>query len=244
MDLLDSILNGMEKPPSVKKTVIKDEKKRAEMEKARKERHEKMKKQREQMELFRRETRKKIEKFVQTPVTDEIETIKLELEPMCQLSRTVVHEICEDYEEDIVVHSFGTEEIDRHCVIWKKNYEPCEDELKCMKYNVKYDPEKFKQLEQDYESAITTRGCKSSGKDDGIEDKFRAKYDKIIGNEAGVEGARVAVPAKQYGFVPVANKRDQRSIEQMMDDIKKNKKAKLSEDSLGEGSSSSKQTEL
>lgn len=223
MDFLDSILNGMDKPPEVKKPVIKDKEKREKFEKLQKERHEAAKKQKAALDKFRSDMSRKIRSFVSYPTTDDPKSYKLELKPMNKLYRSIVHEACEEHEEEIVAHSFGTEEVDRHCIIWRKGFEPCEDEIRAMKLGVEYKPPKSGDEESEGE-AETNEGKTSDGKD-----KFQSKYEKIIGeNASGVESAKIMQPAKQYGFVPIENKKDQRSIEQMMDDIRKNKKQKTS----------------
>lgn len=222
MDLLDSILNGMEAPPPVKKPVIKDKEKREKFEKQQKERQEAAKKQKAMLDKFRIDIAQKVKDFVNKPITETPETFKLVLKPMSKIYRSIVHETCEEHEEEIVVHSFGTEDLDRHCIIWKKGYEPCEDEIRAMKLGVEY-----KAPKSDDDCSDDDREEPSGSKTEEGKDKFWAKYEKIIGeNASGIESARVASPAKQYGCVPIENKKDQRSIEQMVDDIRKTKRQK------------------
>lgn len=225
MDLLDSILNGMEKPPTVRRPEIKDKEKREKLEKMAKERQEAARKQKETLNRFRADITKKIREFVNTPSTDDSKTFKYDLEPMGKLYRSIVHEACEEFEDELVIHSFGTEELDRHCTIWKKGYEPCEEEIRAMKLGLEYRP---KNLEEDDDQGHEEQ--ESEGKTERGKDKFWSKYEKIIGeNASGVESARIALPAKQYGCVPIDKKKDQRSIEEMMNDIRKSKKQKISE---------------
>lgn len=223
MDLLDSILNGMEAPPSVKKPVIKDKEKREKFEKQQKERQEAAKKQKSMLDKFRIDIAKKIRDFVNKPITSSQDTFKLVLEPMNKLYRSIVHESCEEHDEDVVVYSFGVEDVDKHCIVWKKGFEPCEDEIRAMKLGIEYKPledEDEDELGSDEKSTADSRTDKGK-------DKFWSKYEKIIGeNASGIESARVALPAKQYGCVPIENKKDLRSIEQMVDDIRKTKKQK------------------
>lgn len=227
MDLLNSILSGMEKPPEVKKPVIKDKEKREKFEKMQKERQEAARKQKEALDKFRADISRKIRSFVSYPTTDDPKSYKLELKPMNKIYRSIVHEACEEHGEEIVVHSFGTEEVDRHCIIWRRGFEPCEDEIRAMKLGVEYKPPKSGADESAEEGETST----SEGKTSEGKDKFWSKYEKIIGqNASGVESAKIVLPAKQYGCVPIENKKDQRSIEQMMDDIRKNKKQKTTDE--------------
>lgn len=226
MDLLDSILNQMEKPPSVKRPVIKDKEKREKFEKIQRERHEAAKKQKALVDKFRHDIAKRVRDFVNMPLSEDPKTVKLELEPMGKLYRTIVHETCEEHEDEIIVHSFGTEEVDRHCIIWRKGYEPSEDEIRAMKLGIEYKPPKDEEDEETLDDDATA----SSSKTEEGKDKFLKKYEKIIGaNASGLESARVVIPAAQYGCVPIENKKDQRSIEQMIDDIRKCKKQKTSD---------------
>lgn len=233
MDLLGSILGSMEKPPSVKKPEIKDKEKQKKFEKLQKERQEAAKKHKQMVDKFREDITKQVKEFVNTPTTDNIKTREWKLKPMSKLFRTMVREACEEHEEEIVVHSFGTDEVDRHCVIWKKGCEPCEEEIWAMKVGVEYKPKS----EEDENPIEQSKGSKRKSSEP-VKDKFWSKYEKVIGeNACGVEAARVALPAKQYGCVPIDNKKDQRSIEQMMNDIRKNKKQKVSDEDQGPSTS-------
>ena len=233
--MLDSILSGMEKPPSVKKPEIKDKEKREKLEKMQRERREAAKKQKEMIEKFRTDIKEKIRAFVNTPTTDDISTTKFELKPMGKIYRSIVYEACEEFEDEIIAHSFGTEEVDRHCIIWRKGYEPCEEEIRALKLGVEYNPNSGEKAEDDETEPGLSEGKTETGKD-----KFWARYEKIIGeNASGLESARVAIPANQYGCVPIDNKKDQRSIEQMMDDIRKSKKQKTTDTKTEETSENS-----
>lgn len=209
MDLLDSILNGMEKPPPTKKPEIKDKKLQARIDKLAKEREEAEKKEREALKKFRIDYSIKIKDFVNTPSIEDPSTTKLELEPMTKTYRLIIREICEDHEDELVVHSFGIEEEDRHCVIWKKGYEPCEGEIRAMKVGVEYNPEKES---QDSDRFADTPVCS------------KRKMDKLIGESSlSIESAIAPTPGKQYGCVPVSNKKDLRTIEQIIEDTRSKK---------------------
>ena len=38
------------------------------------------------------------------------------------------------------MHSFGVEDVDRHVVVWRKEFAPCEDELEATKQGIEWDP--------------------------------------------------------------------------------------------------------
>lgn len=231
MDLLDSILNGMEKPPSVKKPVIKDKEKREKFERMQKERLKAANKQKEMVDKFRHDIAKKVRDFVNTPTTEDSKTVKLELKPMSKIYRSIVHETCDEHDDEVIAHSFGTEDVDRHCIIWKRGFEPCENEIRAMKLGVEYKhPGEDNEDDEDDDESSVNEAHSSNSKTSGAKDKFWTKYEKIIGeNASGLESARVIEPAKQYGCVPIANKKDQRSVEQMIDDIRESKRQKTSD---------------
>merc|ERR1711997_420343 len=101
----------------------------------------------EQAKVFRQKIEGKIDAFVKISVTldrdkptedGSIRDHKIEfdnrcihLEPMNQYERSVVHDTAEI--AGLVAHSFGQEDIDRHVVIWKKEFTPCEEEFKVAK---------------------------------------------------------------------------------------------------------------
>ena len=141
MDLLGSILGSMTGPPKG------NEKEREERRKV-KEMAKKMEEKRTaQAKLFRQKVEAKVDSFVKTSVTldrdkptedGSIRDEKLEfsnrclhLEPMNQYERSVVHDVAEV--AGLVAHSFGQEDIDRHVVLWKKEFTPCEDEINALK---------------------------------------------------------------------------------------------------------------
>ena len=40
----------------------------------------------------------------------------------------------------LIAHSFGEEDVDRHCVLWRKEFAPCEDELDAHRNGIEWDP--------------------------------------------------------------------------------------------------------
>lgn len=223
MNFLDSILNNMEKPPTIKKPEIKDKEKREKFEKMMKDREELVKKQKQILSDFRSNFERKLHSFLSTPINeDDPKTTKLSSKPMDRIYRTIVHEVCEDH-EDLVAFSFGTEDIDRHCEIYKRGYEPCEEEIRALKAGVEYKPSTTNKEEQD--DSDPECGHSSGGR----RSKKKPSDKDIALGSLRVESAQAVVPGKQYGFVPVANKTDLRSVEQVIDDRRKLKKQKLNE---------------
>ena len=141
MDLLGSILGTMTGPPKG------SEKEREEKRKA-KELNKKIEEKRSaQAKIFRQKIEAKVEAFVKTSVVldrdkptedgsirdndKEYSNRCIQLEPMTQYERSVVHDVAEV--AGLIAHSFGQEDIDRHVVLWKQEYPPSEDEINTLK---------------------------------------------------------------------------------------------------------------
>ncbi|KAG8233675.1 hypothetical protein J437_LFUL014117 [Ladona fulva] len=222
MDLLGSILSSMDKPPTI------NEKQRA-----------LMKKQREAMLKRQEEEKEKLRKFRQN-VEDKVTTLlkddslqKYEFEPMEKVFRGIIHDVAEV--AGVVAFSIGIDGDDRRVIVYKKEFQPCEDELAAMRRGEVWDPEKAKealQREQEEKEEMKTK------KDFVPNSNYKDKYERLIGKEAAKDAARVTQTNKQYGFVPSANKKDVRSIEQTLADIQSKKKMKLSHDNANGGSTS------
>ena len=56
---------------------------------------------------------------------------------------------------------------------------------------------------------------------------YKDKYSHLIGKEAGISAAAATVTNKSYGYVSAENKKDQRSIEQTLKDIREKKRIKM-----------------
>lgn len=59
---------------------------------------------------------------------------------------------------------------------------------------------------------------------------YKDKYEHLIGRDAAKAAAIVTTANKSYGFVPSENKRDQRSIEEVMRESQARKKLKKDDD--------------
>ena len=118
-DLLGSILGSMAKPPVNQKE---QEQKRKERELAKKMEE----KQRQETKKFRESVEKRINEFLQKETER-----KLAFEPMDKFHRSLVHDVAEI--AGLISYSFGEEDVDRALTVWKKEYQPCEDELECLR---------------------------------------------------------------------------------------------------------------
>lgn len=59
--------------------------------------------------------------------------------------------------------------------------------------------------------------------DQAVSQNYHDKYKAILGEKSGQGAAVVTTPNKVFGYVPSENKKDQRSIEQTLNDIKQRK---------------------
>ncbi|KAF3421893.1 hypothetical protein E2986_03358 [Frieseomelitta varia] len=179
MDLLGSILNSMDKPPT-----ISDKQKAL------------MKKQKEEYQKHQK----------------------------AEAERHDVAEVA-----NIWAYSFGEEDINRHIVIFKREYAPSEDQLNVLRRGEEWNEEvarklieeREKRAEEEQEAAAKPRKRKDTFVPNSY---YKDKYQHLIGKEAALAAARKTEANSSYGCVPSENKKDQRSIEQTLADIRAKKR--------------------
>lgn len=220
MDLLGSILGSMEKPPS-----IGDEKakKRAKEQSALLEK--KQEEDKTRLENFRVKMQKRIHSFI----TDGTQQ-KYKIEPMDKVYRAIVHEVADV--AGLTSFSFGQEEDDRYVMLWKKEFAPSDEELLAYRRGEVWDPEKAKELaakQKEIDSETESKYLKRKLSEVGPSHNYKEKYKHLIGEDAAKDAAKQTMANKSYGFVPSENKRDARTIEQVLADSRA-KKQKKSDD--------------
>ncbi|XP_008487907.1 sperm-associated antigen 7 [Diaphorina citri] len=179
--------------------------------------------EKEKLKQLRKMAEEKINDFVNNS-----QESRLQFEPMEQLYRNVIRDIAED--AGVISYSFGIEGEDRYVMLFKKQNPPSEDELATLRAGEEWNEDKAKEIaqkrkleklqEEDRQKVSLPKNFKPAH-------NYKEKYQHIIGLESAKEAAKKTETNKQYGFVPSANKKDQRSIEQTLADIRK-KKMKLS----------------
>ncbi|XP_029436520.1 sperm-associated antigen 7 [Rhinatrema bivittatum] len=219
-DLLGSILNSMEKPPSVGDT---ESRRRAREQAAR------LKKMQELEKRRKVEFRKQMEKEVCDFIQDSAQTKKT-FQPMGKIERSILHDVVEV--AGLTSFSFGDDEESRYVMIFKKEFAPSDEELEAYRKGEEWDPQKagekrkLKELAQKEAEEEALRGpMKVNPSTD-----YKDKYSHLIGKVAAKDAAHTLEANKAYGCVPVANKRDTRSIEEAMNEIRAKKRLKQSED--------------
>lgn len=225
MDLLGSILNSMQKPPSVseaQKKAIKKHKEALE------------KKQKEEKNILNKFCAR-VEEKINNFITDGTKPY-LQFDPMDQMYRSVIRDVATT--AGAQVYSFGQEGIDRYCVVYLKDKGPSDDELTVRRAGGIWDEEKAvemaqRRIEMEKLAALENEEEKNRKRKHGKEELsgtfYKQKYAHLIGQEAAIDAAQKTNMNKSYGEVPSENKKDLRSIEQTMADIKakKVKKAEL-----------------
>ncbi|CAJ0963849.1 unnamed protein product [Ranitomeya imitator] len=208
-DLLGSILSSMERPPQV-----------GDQESRRKAREQaaRLKKMQEHEKWQKVEFRKKMEMavsdFIQDSFSDEEEVPADE------------HDVVEV--AGLTSFSFGEDEESRYVMIFKKEFAPCDEELESYRRGEEWDPvkaeekRKMKELAQREaeKDAMKTPSSVNPNSD------YKDKYSHLIGKMAAKDAAHTLQANKAYGCVPVANKRDTRSIEEAMNEIRAKKRSK------------------
>jgi len=203
--------------------------------------------EREMRSSFRKEIHTRINRFVQN---DTISCFRFE--PMDKLQRSIVHEVAET--GGLVAFSFGIEGDDRFVMLFKKEASPTDEQLAMYRSGLTYDPrevddiiQKRRQEKKQSEEEVRL-GKRKSQTGPVPSSDYHAKYRHLIGVDSAAAAAQSLHANNAYGFVSSENKKDKRSIEQTLADIRSKKKVKgdddegqTDEDHSQEGESSNKE---
>uniref|UniRef100_L7LX31 R3H domain-containing protein n=3 Tax=Rhipicephalus TaxID=34630 RepID=L7LX31_RHIPC len=205
----------MDKPPTV------GDKQKKLLQKQRDEHQKREAEEKEKLRKFRDQVEDKINKFIQDP-----EKQKYKFAPMAKVHRTIIHDVADI--AGLTAFSFGEEEVDRYVMIFKKEFAPSDDELAAYRKGEEWDPEKAKAAarERELAAAALAEQAKQSSQESVPQSDYHEKYEKLLGRESGKDAAKITTPNKQFGFVPSQNKKDVRTIEQALADIRAKKKQK------------------
>ncbi|XP_029030344.1 sperm-associated antigen 7 homolog [Betta splendens] len=228
-DLLGSILNSMEKPP----TVGDQESRRKAREQAAR-----IKKMEEDEKRKKAEFRKKMEKEVCDFIQDSSQQ-KRKYNPMGKIERSILHDVAEV--AGLTSFSFGEDEETRYVMLFKKEFAPSDEELEAYRKGEEWDPQLAEQRRRLKEQAALEEAASSQSKKPEAcpNSNYRDKYSHLIGTSAAKDAAHTLEANRAYGCVPVANKRDTRSIEEAMNEIRAKKRQKREDDTGAHSSSSS-----
>lgn len=222
MDFLDNILNSMQKPPSASEAQKNAMKKQKEAMERKQNEHKNM------LNKFRKRTEEKIAAFIKDGAKP-----YLQFEPMEQMYRSIIRDVAET--AGAQVFSFGQEGVDRYSIVYTKENGPTEDELTVRKAGDVWDDDKAADMkkiraENEKQAALDSIDDKNRKRKRGPEElsgtHYKQKYAHLIGQEAAIDAAQKTNMNKTYGEVPSENKKDLRSIEQTMADIKAKKMKK------------------
>ncbi|XP_069775879.1 sperm-associated antigen 7 homolog [Narcine bancroftii] len=223
-DLLGSILSSMEKPP----TVGDQETRRKAREQAAR-----LKKMQEEDKKQKADFRKRMEKLISDFIQSSTQK-KKKFDPMNKLERSILHDVVEV--AGLTSFSFGDDDNSRYVMIFKKEFAPSDEELEAYRSGEEWDPQKAeekrrsKELAQQEAEEAAKHGPRQ---DPSPSTDYKQKYSHLIGTVAAKEGAHTLQANKTYGCVPTANKRDTRSIEEAMNEIRAKKKMKVSDEGTG-----------
>lgn len=229
MDLLGSIMDSMEKPPSLtekEKFIIK--KRKEEIEKRQAAEKEKLK-----------QFKERVERKIETHFSDSI-NLCLKFTPLDHIYRSIIHEVAEA--AGFLTYAFGTDGVDRYVRVYRKENAPCEDELAARRRGEPWNDQIRQLLIEKREREKVEKEEESKRKPEKFipNSNYKDKYAHLIGHDAALKAAKKTETNKSYGFVPSENKKDVRSIEQTMADIKAKKKLKTCHDPQNNESSFSK----
>ncbi|XP_015123204.1 sperm-associated antigen 7 homolog isoform X2 [Diachasma alloeum] len=194
MDLLGSILDSMDKPPTV------SDKQKALIKKQREEHEKRQKAEADRLKQFREQVEQKINKFLKDEKLKEYK-----FAPMEKVHRTIVHDVAEV--ASVWAYSFGEEGIDRHIMIFKREYAPSEDQLNALRRGEEWNDEIAKKLQinrerQAKEDAEYAKNRKRNN-DFVPNSNYKDKYQHLIGKESALEAARKTKSSSSYGVVRI-----------------------------------------
>ncbi|XP_021528423.1 sperm-associated antigen 7 isoform X1 [Aotus nancymaae] len=190
-----------------------------------------LKKLQEQEKQQKVEFRKRMEKEVSDFIQDSGQ-VKKKFQPMNKIERSILHDVVEV--AGLTSFSFGEDDDCRYVMIFKKEFAPSDEELDSYRRGEEWDPQKaeekrkLKELAQRQEEEAAQQGpvVVSPASD------YKDKYSHLIGKGAAKDAAHMLQANKTYGCVPVANKRDTRSIEEAMNEIRAKKRLRQSGEEL------------
>uniref|UniRef100_H2Z657 R3H domain-containing protein n=1 Tax=Ciona savignyi TaxID=51511 RepID=H2Z657_CIOSA len=214
-DLLGSILGSMEKPP----TASVDEKKKAKEHQVKLQKLDKEEKDRK--EKFRKYVEKRITDFVNSN-----EETRCKMKPMNKLQRSIVHEMADI--AGLSTQAFGREENDRYVMLIKKEHPLTEDEMLAYKQGETWSEERAIEIKKKKEAEERLRNEVIKSTTPAVEptSNYKDKYNHLIGSSSALDAAQKTEANKSFGMVPSTNKRDQRSIEETLNEIRAKKKQK------------------
>lgn len=222
-DFLGSLLGKMAGPPRASEKEIAERKKAREMAKKLEERN------KQESKIFREKMEGRIDEFLKLPIGEE-KNRRLVMEPMAKYHRSVVHDVAEV--AGLIAHSFGEEDVDRHCVLWRKEFAPCEDELDAHRNGIEWDPvasarEKYEAVKRKKQEEEEEKQRKKNDRNFVPKTNYRSKYEHLIGTDSALEAARDVEAKKSYGMVSAELKKDKRTVEDIQAEIRAKKKMKL-----------------
>ncbi|XP_076167928.1 sperm-associated antigen 7 homolog isoform X2 [Ptiloglossa arizonensis] len=172
------------------------DKQKALMKKQKEEYQKHQKAEAEKLKVFREKVEGKINKFLQDDVAKEYK-----FPPMDQIHRSIIHDVAEV--ANVWAYSFGEEGEEWNEEIGKRLIE-----------------ERERRAKEEIEASKSKKR-----KDNFVPNSYyKDKYQHLIGKEAALEAAKKTEANSSYGCVPSENKKDQRSIEQTLADIRAKKR--------------------
>ncbi|KAM8794271.1 sperm-associated antigen 7 [Eudromia elegans] len=218
-DLLGSILSAMERPPGDGAA----RGQRGVSAGSARERAARVKKLQEQEKREKVEFRKRMEREVSAFIQASGEP-RRRFQPMSKLERSILHDVAEV--AGLTSFSFGDDDDSRYVMVFKKEFAPSDEELDAYRRGEDWDPQRaeerrrLRELAAAEEEAELRRGPAPASPLSDYKDKYR----HLIGCGPGEAAAPTMEANKAYGCVPAANKRDTRSIEEALNEIRAKKR--------------------
>ncbi|NXO01767.1 SPAG7 protein, partial [Rhinopomastus cyanomelas] len=152
-------------------------------------------------------------------------------EPMNKIERSILHDVAEV--AGLTSFSFGDDDDSRYVMVFKKEFAPSDEELDAYRRGEEWDPARAEELRRLRVEAAAQQEEEGQGVQlqpgPAPPSDYKDKYRHLIGCDAAKAAARTMEANKAYGCVPAAHKRDTRSIEEAMNEIRAKKRLRQDE---------------
>eukprot|EP00050_Salpingoeca_kvevrii_P007784 m.298599 g.298599 ORF g.298599 m.298599 type:complete len:247 (-) comp13907_c0_seq1:1693-2433(-) len=223
MDFLDNLLSSVEAP--ARRTDPQAEQERA--------RQAAIKKQQEENKQKLQEFTKKIYGDLNSFLRDSKRRI-LKFPPMDNVHRSAIHDACATH--TLVSHGFGADGVNRAVVVFKEEVAPTPEQLTMMDRNLCYDEcmEDLKANEAKAKALADQKARRAAEEAEAaakpaapVAEGYRNKMQKRFQDQLEVKAPSADA---QFGMVSTELKRDKRSVEEAMRDIRARKKARVEDE--------------
>eukprot|EP00058_Branchiostoma_floridae_P028500 XP_002613991.1 hypothetical protein BRAFLDRAFT_113735 [Branchiostoma floridae] len=136
-------------------------------------------------------------------------------------------------------HKFEAMDKMARTIVTGKEFAPSDEELEAYRRGEEWDPNKAEEMKRLKEAQVEEPSSSQASQKVVPMSNYKDKYKHLIGDTSAKAAAQITTANKAYGFVPSENKRDQRSIEEVQNQIRAKKRQKTEDPTADAAQSSS-----